>query len=84
MTTLDAQLKQVRTREDLAVFVRAMREDLRVNRGAWENVRLGEFLEGLADWLVDMDQIFMNMGEAPPDPSWPLMGLALLAAATYE
>lgn len=42
----------VRTREDLAAFVLALRQDLLSNQAAWENPTLERFLEALAAWCM--------------------------------
>lgn len=75
----------VRTREDLARFVAALRQDLLSNRAAWENPTLERFLGALAAWCTDMPGNFDNRGvERPEQPDWNLVARMLMAASTYE
>jgi len=75
----------IETREDLARFVRALRDDLLNNGGAWENPTLERFLEALAAWSADMGGYFKNQGITEPDqPDWRLVGQMLFAASMYE
>jgi hypothetical protein len=79
------QLDAVRTREDLAGFVLALREDLRSHPNEWENDTLDRFLEAFAAWCVDLVGYFHNRGEnVPEQPDWNLVGHMLIAASTYE
>jgi hypothetical protein len=75
----------VRTREDLATFVLALREDLLANQAAWENPTLERFLEALAAWCSDMPGYFLNRGvEQPEQPDWNLVAWMLIVASVYE
>lgn len=75
----------VRTREDLATFVLALREDLLANQAAWENPTLERFLQALAAWCTDMPAYFLNRGvEQPEQPDWNLVARMLTAASVYE
>jgi hypothetical protein len=75
----------VRTREDLATFVLALREDLLASQVAWGNPTLERFLEALAAWCTDMPGYFRNRGvEQPEQPDWNLVARMLMAASVYE
>jgi hypothetical protein len=75
----------VRTREDLARFVVALRQDLLANQAAWENPTLERFLGALAAWCIDMPGYFHNQGvEVPEQPDWNLVPRMLTAASIYE
>lgn len=75
----------VRSREDLATFVLALRQDLLANRAEWENPTLEQFLEALAAWCTDMPGYFLNRGvEQPEQPDWNLVARMLMAASIYE
>jgi hypothetical protein len=79
------ELERVTSRQDLARFVYALREDLLDNDQAWENPTLDRFLEALAAWCNDMGGYFQNQGIAEPDQAdWKLVGRMLFAASTYE
>jgi hypothetical protein len=82
---LSEKTAPVETREDLATFIRRLRQDLMENPEAWENAKLPDFLEALAAWTEDMDGYFRNTGEETPEqPDWQLVGIMLLAARDYE
>jgi hypothetical protein len=75
----------VRTREDLATVVLALREDLLANHAAWENPTLDRFLKALAAWCPDMPGYRLNSGvEQPEQPGWNLVARMLMAASVYE
>jgi hypothetical protein len=77
--------KSVRTREDLASFVRALASDLAANGESWGNPELGRFLESLSAWIMDMPGYFRNQGTEPPEePTWNLVATMLHAAKIYE
>ena len=79
------RLEAVRSREDLAAFAVALREDLAARPDDWENPTLERFLEAFAAWCIDMPGFFSNRGEAQPEqPDWQLVARMLMAASTYE
>jgi hypothetical protein len=81
--TLSEQAQKVKTREDLAAFVRALHKDLAA--GEWENKDLGSYLEGLAGFVGDLEGWFKNKNQKPPaQPDWKLLAEILLAATMYE
>ena len=72
---------QIRTREDLALFLASLARSTKDAPERWENNTLGSFLDALAAWTEDMDGYFTNRGEEVPEqPSWALIGQMLLAA----
>jgi len=80
-----AKEKSVRTRADLAAFVRALADDLADSGDSWENPELGPFLQALSGWIVDMPGYFRNQGvEQPDEPTWSLVATMLHAAKIYE
>jgi hypothetical protein len=82
---LAERLDAVRSREDLAAFVVALRADLLNNVADWENPTLERFLEALAAWCTDMPGFFTNQGgDEPAQPDWNLVARMLMAAASYE
>jgi hypothetical protein len=65
------------------MFIGAMHEDLLQNSKDWENSTLDGFLDALAAWTTDMDGYFQNLGEqAPPQPSWRLIGRMLYSQSS--
>ena len=84
-SSLGEFVETIRSREDLAGFVRDLINDLGARPGEWENNRLETYLEALAAWVEDMEGYYQNRGEeAPQEPSWKLLGEILLAAKFYE
>jgi hypothetical protein len=78
-------VNRINTQEDFAAFVQKLQHDFKENPGSWENRDLPSFLEAIAGWVGDMDGYFQNQGkEAPPQPTWKLLGAILLAARVYE
>ena len=83
MSSLEAEA--VRTREDLAVFIRGLRADLARNAEEWENPDLDRYLDALAAVIEDLEGRLLNRGEiVPSEPSWRLIAELLDAATVYE
>lgn len=79
------QVDRIQSRQDLILFIEALREDLVQNATNWENSTLERFLGALAAWMTDMAGYFRNRGEqVPSQPSWGLIGDMLYAAKIYE
>ena len=77
--------ERIGSREEFAVFVRALTENLRAHPSEWENATLPEFLEALAAWVEDLPGYFHNRGLAVPEPpDWRTFALVLSAARIYE
>ncbi len=82
---LDELVEKIRSREDLAKFVRALHVSLKEKPGDWENTDLESYLEAIAAWVEDMDGYFKGRGEAVPEPpTWKTLGQILRAAMAYE
>jgi hypothetical protein len=85
MRTLEEQVAEIHTREDLIAFVESLRADLEAQPETWENPTLDRFLGALASWMEDMDGYYRNRGEdIPSTPSWGTLGEILAAARVYE
>jgi hypothetical protein len=83
MSRLESE--DVKTREELAVFIRGLRADLARHPEEWESPNLDLYLEALAAVVEDLDGGFMNRGEAvPTQPSWGLVAEILDTAKIYE
>jgi hypothetical protein len=79
------EIDEVKTRADLAAYVRALAAELRSGEKSWENANLQSFLDALAAWTMDMEGLYENRGEAVPEqPSWKLVAELLRAATLYE
>jgi hypothetical protein len=82
---LHQEVGQVKSKEDLAAFVAALRLDLAANPEEWENPTLEGFLEAMEAWIRDMDAYFKNMGQPDVDvPSWRTLADILYASKIYE
>jgi hypothetical protein len=83
--TLSDLAESVRSREDLAAFISALRHDLESSEPGWENPTLDRYLEALAAWIADSPGYFKNRGEPiPTEPTWGLVAQMLYAAHLYE
>ena len=75
----------IRTRQDLARFIRELANDFRSNPDEWENDTLDSFLEALAAWTDEMDGYYRDMNEdAPVTPQWKMSADMLMSASVYE
>ncbi|TDC30988.1 hypothetical protein E1261_11975 [Kribbella albertanoniae] len=75
----------MRTRDDLAHFLRVAMADLQARPRKWENSTLERFLEAWAAWVEDLPGWYANRGADVPDqPDWNLVANMVLAARIYE
>jgi len=82
---LGQQTANVKSKEDLARFVAALRKDLQTNSDEWENPTLEQFLEAMEAWIDSMDGFYKNLGRQCPDtPTWQTFADILLASKIYE
>ncbi|MFF0746914.1 hypothetical protein ACFYVL_41675 [Streptomyces sp. NPDC004111] len=76
---------EIRTREELAAFVRDLHEEYLSRGQDWENTNLESFLEALAAWIDSADHLYRNLGEdLPPHGNWSFFARSLGAATMYE
>jgi hypothetical protein len=83
--------REVASREDLARFVAALRDEFLGQGNAWTNRSLDQYLDALAAWLQAASHWAANIRRFAPelvmdveDPSWRLMAQALRAARSHE
>ena len=82
---LSEQIGAIKTKQDLADFVGALRSDLAVNASDWENPTLERFLKAMEAWIEDMDGYYKNSGQPPVDaPTWRTLADVLYASRMYE
>ncbi|QLE58429.1 hypothetical protein [Nostoc sp. TCL26-01] len=76
----------VSSRQELAQYIRAMREDLLANPDEWENITLDSYLEALAAYVQDINNLSKNIQIQldTEQPSWQLFADLLAGAAIYE
>jgi hypothetical protein len=83
--TLDERARRVESREDLALLIENLADDLEANPAAWENHDLPRFLGAMAAWVKDGDRFYQNTGEDSSRlPPWRLFADILMAARIYE
>lgn len=79
------QIELIKSKEDLANFVEALKADLVANPDDWENQTLERFLDAMSAWIYSMENAYRNMGkEFPEQPSWKMIADILYAAKMYE
>jgi len=64
---LHEQIEQVKSKEQLADFVSALKLDLETNPDGWENPTLSRFLDAMERWIGSMDNYYKNTGQTPPE-----------------
>jgi len=85
MADLEISDLEVNSKEELADFIDAMKEDLERNPEQWENATLDHFLDAMAAWVRAMDNLHRNTGRQPVvTPSWSVFADILAAAKDYE
>jgi hypothetical protein len=78
-------IEHVETREDLARFIIALKDDFVANRDEWQNWDLADYLEAMPRWMTDMDSYRRHMGRPSSDePSWRALAEILYAGKLYE
>ncbi|MFJ2738327.1 hypothetical protein ACIO3O_01525 [Streptomyces sp. NPDC087440] len=76
---------EIRSREELATFVRGLHQEFLRRGHEWENASLDSFLEALAAWIDDADGMYRNVGEdLPSGGDWAFFARSLRAATVYE
>jgi hypothetical protein len=78
-------IEKIKSKEDLADFVAALRFDLDANPEKWENSTLQLFLSAMEGWIRDMDAYYKNVGQMPVEmPTWRTLANILYASTMYE
>jgi hypothetical protein len=82
---MSTRVSNVVSKEDLADFIEALRDDFLKDPSAWENHTVDRYLDAMAAWVRDMDGYYKNAREIPPiATTWQTMADILSAAKTYE
>jgi hypothetical protein len=75
----------IASKEDLADFIDALKENFIANPSEWENSTLDRYLDAMSAWVRAMDSYYQNAGKAPvKSPSWSVFADILAAAKIYE
>ncbi|MFD3843635.1 hypothetical protein ACFWWC_46705 [Streptomyces sp. NPDC058642] len=76
---------EMRTREELAAFVRTLHEECLQRGDEWENRTLDTFLEALSAWIDSAPGWYRNFDkDLPAGGDWTFLARALRAATDYE
>lgn len=73
---------KISSKEDFKKFLRMLVVDFRDNRGEWENIELGKYLEAMERFVHDTTEQSANRTDM--SPSWSLFAKIMLAASMYE
>lgn len=74
---LHQEAQKVKSKGDLADFVRTLREDLSTHPADWENPTLEKFLNAMESWIRDTEQ------QPYSDLRWKNFAELLYAATIY-
>ncbi|MFJ5218725.1 hypothetical protein ACIP98_28890 [Streptomyces sp. NPDC088354] len=82
----DAQLNEIKSKDDLAAYLQDLAKAIGDGRIALENPSTVDFVDASARWTKAMDGFFKNViGEPVPDsPNWAIIAAIFRAAVTYE
>lgn len=77
--------KSITDRSEFEYFLRCWVADYRINYRQWENLDLLSYLQGLSEFVPDIDGYYANAGEEvdTEQPSWRLIAEMLIAASVY-
>ncbi len=82
---LHQQIEKIKTKEDLADFVTALRLNFEAHPEEWENLTLERFLSAMEVWIRSIDSYYKNSGQLPVQaPSWKTLADILYASKIYE
>ncbi len=86
MNSPDAELNEIRSREDLAKYLQNLAKAISDGRVALENPSTQDFVDASGRWIKAMGGFFENViGEPVPEsPSWAMIAAIFRAAVTYE
>jgi hypothetical protein len=85
MMELYEKVENVKSREDLILFLFQLRIDLKNNKEEWENNTLEGYLESMENWVEDLEGYYLNLNQQMPDqPSWNTIARILFASSRYE
>ncbi|MFE2374171.1 hypothetical protein [Streptomyces sp. NPDC059398] len=86
MSWPDAQLNEIKSKDDLAGYLQNLARAIGDGRIALENPLTTDFVDASARWTSAMDGFFKNViGEPVPEsPSWAMIAAIFRAAVTYE
>lgn len=86
MSWPDASLNEIKTREDLALYLIELGERVRSGELRAENSATAAFVDSAGRWTKSMDGFFNNIIKepVPESPDWAMIAAIFRAALVYE
>lgn len=82
---INQQLEKIKTKQELIVFIKSLRDDFKHDKENWQNLTLEAYLESMEAWLNDSGDRPMNTGKKIEELSkWELVATILYAGKIYE
>ena len=77
--------KTISSKEEFEHFLKCLLQDYKENQNDWENADLSRYLDGLAQFAIDMSSYYANLKEDinVNDITWRIAAEMLLAASVY-
>jgi hypothetical protein len=82
----DAEIDQIKTREDLAAYLASLARRIQAGEAPTTHHSVEDYLEAAGAWTGSMDGYFANVVKAPvpTQPDWKMIAAILTAATVYE
>ncbi|WP_260985557.1 hypothetical protein [Paenibacillus xylanexedens] len=85
MSNIYENLEKIENREDIVRFISSLVDDLKNNSKDWANISLGDYLNGMASWIEDMDGLYPESErEQLEQLDWKLVAMILYSGSRYE
>ncbi len=82
---IEDRLEKVSNTDDFIDFVYHLIRDFKTNTKEWENTSLEDYLNGIASWVEDYNELFSESAENPlKDINWNLVATILFTGSRYE
>ncbi|MBS2966440.1 hypothetical protein KGA66_25590 [Actinocrinis puniceicyclus] len=82
----DAELNEIRSRGDLALYLQGLAQRLHDGELQSENLATADFVDAAGRWTKAMEGFFKNVVRqpVPEDPDWAMIAAIFRAAVVYE
>ena len=78
-------VSKIENKDDLIMFLSALKCDFITNKASWENQTLENYLEAMQSWLEDIEGWEKNCNQdISKMNAWQLIGHILYASKIYE
>ena len=79
------RINNIKTKEDLLVFLEFLSKDRCENGEAWENHTIADYLSSIKSWLEDMEGYYENNNlPVPNNENWSFIATLLYVGKIYE